>query len=285
MFLKIDTREKELQNKVCYYTSINPSFKDIKIVVENLPLGDAIIYNPLKDEEILIIERKSVNDLLSSIKDGRYEEQSFRLNGSNLQNHNIIYLIEGDINKANMFKDTKSEKQILYSAIFSLNYYKGFSVLRTLSLDETALFLCNCVAKLIKGENTNRKAFYSNRNLKIPEMTSIEIVDVKVVENDDSGIQTANNQKKEYISVVKKVKKENITVDNIDEIMLCQIPGISNVTALALIKTFGSLAGLIDCIKNDENCLKDISYTNEKNQTRKITKTSITNLVKFLLKK
>ena len=40
-------------------------------------------------EEKLVIERKSINDLLSSIKDGRYAEQSYRLNGLPNHNHNI----------------------------------------------------------------------------------------------------------------------------------------------------------------------------------------------------
>jgi ERCC4-type nuclease len=176
-----------------------------------------------------------------------------------------------------MFKDTKNEKQMLYSAIFSLNYYKGFSVIRTYSLDETAFFICNCVAKLIKGETTHRKAFYLNKILS-DVIRDKEVISLNELDNNE-------NQEKEYISVVKKVKKENITQDNIDEIMLCQIPGISNITALALIKHFGNLASMIECIKTNEECLKEISYTNDKNQTRKLTKTSISNLNKFLLKK
>lgn len=50
------------------------------------------------DETLLIFERKSISDLLASLKDGRYEEQSYRLSGSNTNNHNIIYIIEGDPN-------------------------------------------------------------------------------------------------------------------------------------------------------------------------------------------
>jgi 5'-3' exonuclease len=81
------------------------------------------------------------------------------------------------------------------------------------------------------------------------------------------------------------VKKENITIDNIDEIMLCQIPGISSVTSQAIINKFKSLAFLIKEIEINPKCLQDTTYTNTKGQTRKITKTSIENIVKFLLKK
>ena len=90
---------------------------------------------------------------------------------------------------------------------------------------------------------------------------------------------------KDYISVVKKVKKDNITLDNIDEIMLCQIPGISSVTAIAIMEKYKNLSNLIKELEKDNECLKNISSTNTKGQVRKINKTSIANIVKFLLKK
>lgn len=287
MFIKIDSREKELQNKISFYITTIPAFRNLKVIVESLPIGDIIISK--NNEDVLIIERKSVNDLLSSIKDGRYEEQSFRLNGLPLHNHNIMYLIEGDFNKMNAFRDTKMEKLTLFSAIFSLNYYKGFSALRTFTMDETALFICNCTTKLMKGETTNRKAFYLNKNV----AASTVVIEEKT-ETDSSGstvttvttvdADTEDNSK-EYISMVKKVKKENITPENIDEIMLCQIPGVSNATAISIIKKFNSIANLIKCLEENEKCLADVTNTNGKGQSRKITKTSIANIMKFLLKK
>ena len=300
MFIKVDSREKDLQNKLSYYIASIPTFRNLKIVVENLPIGDVIISNNNDDE--LIIERKSINDLLSSIKDGRYEEQSYRLNGLSLHNHNIMYMIEGDINKMNTFRDVKFEKLTLYSAIFSLNYYKGFSVIRTFNLDETALFICNCTTKLMKGVTTNRKAFYSNKitpNVIQKEINECEVeLDVAPekelenetennteIKNDIIPEKTTENSDKDYIDVVKRVKKENITTENIDEIMLCQIPGVSTNTAVSIIKKFKSIANLIKCLEENEKCLNDVTNTNGKGQSRKITKTSISNIIKFLLKK
>jgi len=288
MFIKIDYREKELQEKILFYISNIPSFKNLKVLTENLPIGDIIICN--NNEDILIIERKTVADLLSSIKDGRYEEQSFRLNGNTLHNHNIMYLIEGDMNKMNMFRESKFEKLTLYSAIFSLNYYKGFSVIRTFNLDETALFICNCTMKLMKGQTVDRKGFYSNKPIsknKSEEPIENEVCSDNLIEIEHIEENTTSNSKedKNYISVVKKTKKENITTDNIDEIMLCQIPGISTNTAIHIIEKFKTIVNLIKSLEENANCLNDICYTNNKGQTRKITKTSITNLIKFLLKK
>jgi ERCC4-type nuclease len=220
-----------------------------------------------------------LNDLLASIKDGRYEEQSYRLNGLNHPNHNIYYLIEGDVNKANRFKDNNIEKLTLYSAMFSLNYYKGFSVMRTLSMEETAIFICNTANKLSKSE---KKAYYENK----PQVNTVaNIITSENGEKSLEGVEQNLESDKDYISVVKKVKKENITPENIAEIMLCQIPGISSVTAIAIMDKFKTIPNLINEIHQNDNCLKDISYQNSKGQSRKINKTSLANIVKFLLKK
>jgi crossover junction endonuclease MUS81 len=297
MFIKVDSREKDLLAKMTYYISSIPAFRNLKVITESLPIGDVIISN--NNEDILIIERKTIIDLLSSIKDGRYEEQSYRLNGTPLHNHNIMYVIEGDVTKMNMFRETKFEKLTLYSAIFSLNYYKGFSAIRTFTLDETALFICNCTSKLIKGEATERKAFYPNKNAITTSVTINDNLENSTTQNvvDTSELDSNGNEEndekpehqkddcKNYIGLVKKVKKENITLENIDEIMLCQIPGVSTATAISIIKKFSNISNLIKSLEENEKCLNDVTNTNNKGQSRKITKTSIANIVKFLLKK
>ena len=273
MIIKIDTREQDLFEKISNLVTNIPIFKQFVIKSETLPIGDIIICDEKEDK--LIIERKSVSDLLSSIKDGRYEEQSYRLNGLEHHNHNIIYLIEGDINRVNRFKtDNSIEKLTLYSAMFSLNYYKGFSVQRSFSLEETAIMICNMAYKLGK-EATNKKPFYQNQ---------FPLIQEQIVDGNEQ-IEEVEQTEKDYVNVVKKIKKENITPDNIGEIMLCQIPGISSVTSLAIMEKYMSLPNLIKEIETNNDCLKNISYTNSKGQTRKINKTSISNIVKFLLKK
>ena len=59
MLIKIDTREKDLYN-ICKLESDN-------IVFETLPLGDIIICDDNSSERV-IIERKTLKDLSSSIK-------------------------------------------------------------------------------------------------------------------------------------------------------------------------------------------------------------------------
>jgi len=275
--LKIDIREVGLIKQCRQLITMNPIFKNIIVTTESLPLGDIIITK--NETDLVMVERKSLNDLASSIKDGRYEEQSYRLNGSPHHNHNIIYLIEGDMNQVSTFK-YRMDKSTLYSAMFSLNYYKGFSVLRSMSLEETAMILCNMAYKL--GKDDVREPFYKNS---IPFSLAEQETGQNVTDDSQENVVGSNVDEKDesnYCNVIKKVKKENITPNNIGEIMLCQIPGVSSVTAIAIMQKFGTIANLISSIKEDPQCLKDISYTNAKQQVRKVSKTALQNVVQYL---
>ena len=84
----IDVREKKIKE---YFTG-KSKFDDI--VIQQLDLGDIIFMSG--EEVMIIIERKTIQDLRSSIKDGRHREQKIRLL-SNFPKHKIYYLIEGDI--------------------------------------------------------------------------------------------------------------------------------------------------------------------------------------------
>ena len=263
-------RERELIDS-CKSKLSTPKFQHMTITTENLPIGDIIINN---GQDVIIIERKTLKDLAASIKDGRYEEQSYRLNGSEIHNHNIIYLIEGDLTK---YKDAHNiDKNALYSAMFSINHIKGFSLMRSLSVDESATIICNIMYKLLKCEKENKKSFYAN--LAIGDSNLVNDLGQNVDKNPDKIVEQIN-----YCNVVKKVKKENITVENIGEIMLCQIPSVSSTIAIAVLLKFKTMANLIESIKADKKCLTDLTYTNVKKQQRKISKSSIENIIKFLV--
>jgi ERCC4-type nuclease len=175
----------------------------------------------------------------------------------------------------NTFKE-RIDKQTLYSAMFSVNYFKGFSVMRTNNLEETAMIACNMAYKLVSGLKAGKLGFYNNT---MPTNIS----------NDTSSSEQNNNPddakeptEKDYCSVIKKVKKENITPENIGEIMLCQIPGVSSVSALAILAQFNTLPNLIKSIQEDETCLNNIFTTDANGKTRKISKTAIATIIKFL---
>ena len=283
MIIKIDTREQELFKRCEATIAAVPKFADIKLISETLPLGDIIINDGIND--CIIIERKTFSDLAASIKDGRYEEQSYRLNGLQHHNHNIVYLIEGDINRFNSFKD-RIDKQTLYSAMFSINYFKGFSIMRSNNLEETATIACNMVYKLVGGCKAGKLGFYSNKLTNIStkggEGDNILQDGIQSSGQNINGDATGPVTEKDYCSVIKKVKKENITPDNIGEIMLCNIPGVSSASALAILAQFKTLPNLIQCIKEDEQCLNNICTTDSNGKSRKISKTAIATIVKFL---
>lgn len=251
MRLKIDNRERKLIQLLKAYND-QFGFKNIEFIVEKLDLGDFIICDD-NDNEKLIVERKSLNDLASSIKDGRYIEQSHRLTGYPIHNHNIVYLIEGDLSTwTNRYK---VQANTLYTAIFSLNYYKGFSVIKTIDINETAEYILRMCDKL---NRENKKVSYYD------------------------GGEKVNNSKK-YCEVIKKVKKENITPENIGEIILSQIPGVSGHTSKIIIDKYGSLYNLLCDLDVNPKCLDMLTYTTQKGQTRRISKTSVRNIVQYLL--
>ena len=88
---------------------------------------------------------------------------------------------------------------------------------------------------------------------------------------------------KRYSEVVKKVKKENITLDNIGEIMLSQIPGVSNAGAISIMKKYCSIDNLIDCLREDPKCLDDIKIKTATGGERRISKTCVQNIIMYLL--
>jgi ERCC4-type nuclease len=248
MFIKIDYREDDLK------TNMNLLFREHshEIETENLALGDIILLNN-EQEENVIFERKSLYDLASSIKDGRYAEQSFRLNECQQHNHNIIYVIEGDLERYNPTKG-RMDKKTLYSALVTLNYFKGFSVIRTKNINETCELIINFADKL--GREPKKTSYY-----------------------DQNKVEKEVN----YCEVMKKQKKNNITPENIGEIMLSTIPGVSNKSAISIMKEYKTIKNLIAKMTEDETCLDNFKLVCESGQTRKISKTCIENIKKFVL--
>jgi ERCC4-type nuclease len=272
MRLIIDKRETALFQKCSEELSRLPEETTKKIIVlqQDLPIGDMIIQ---KDDEttLIIIERKSFSDLLSSIKDGRYEEQSHRLlNTSELPPHSIIYLLEG------MFSNLKNpkDKNLIFSCITSLNFFKGFSIMRTSTIYETAEWLILLVLKITKELEKGREPYF----LSSPYLRNFtQNNQPRVLEEGTPQEETPEN----YCNFVKKVKKENITPENIGEIILSQIPGISSVTSIAIMKRFSTFPKFMTELEKNPECMNDIKIeTNGK--FRKISKSSIENIIKYL---
>ena len=264
MIIKIDCREKALLDECNKQQLINDSSQFIKIISENIPLGDIIIYDDNNNEK-LIIERKTLLDLAASIRDGRYTEQGFRLQQCSMHNHNIIYLIEGDLRYYKPFK-SNIDKKALLSSMVSINYFKGFSLFRTITLNETAEWLLQLAKKLHKESSS--PSFYEKTIL---------------ISESPNNVELNDNTETVYSSAMKRVKKENINPDNIGEIMLSQIPGVSNASAIAIMNKYSTIQNLIQKLATDDKALINISISDKLGKLRKINKTCILNIYKYLL--
>jgi crossover junction endonuclease MUS81 len=250
MKIIIDERETFLYSECCSLLETN-AYSPISLSKEVLPLGDILIKDD-QDVPLILIERKSINDLLASIKDGRYEEQSYRLINSEEfpVNQSILYIIEG------MFTYHQDKKTVL-SAMTSLQLFKGFSVQRTCSILETAEYIIHMTDKI-------------HRDLKKGKIFAFH-----------SREQNLTEPAQPYCTVVKKVKKDNITSQNMGEILLSQIPGISANAAIAILKhTNGSFLQLLEILKTNPNELNTITV-GEKG--RKINKSIIEKMRELLL--
>ena len=272
----IDERETSLYEKCYSIVNTEGHCTNIQLSKKVIPLGD-IILNTDEDKPVCIIERKSLTDLLASIKDGRYEEQSHRLlNASGLVPHNIIYIIEGQISQLRSLM----EKKIIYSSIASLNFFKGFSVFRTNSVQETAELIVWISDKIDRNFTKGIIPAYLRiiANMQPLANSTIESPDVQL------STETSSTPIPSYVNFVKKVKKDNITPDNIGEILLSQIPGISSVTAQAIMKIYPSFPRLIQELGKNPECLNNTSYESN-GKTRKISKACIESVKQYLIDK
>ena len=258
MQIVIDIREHALIDKLREIAAANPT-TPITIETSALLLGDVLI-KINETNEIILYERKSFTDLLASIRDGRYEEQSHRLiHTSGMHPHNIVYILEGVFSTLR----NPADKKIILSAMTSLSYFKGFSVFKTATVLETAELIWGMATKI-------RNEFEKGQT--IPSYSSLE-----------KNESTATEQPISYSNFVKKSKRDNITPENIGEIFLSQIPGISSHIAVEILKHFeGSFIKLIMDIRTNPEKLDAIYLDTGLGKRRKLSSAVIQNIKTFL---
>lgn len=272
----IDEREHALYDK-CYSlicAQSTPSY--VQLSKEVLPLGDILLKTD-DNKDVLMVERKSFSDLLSSIKDGRYEEQSYRLlNSSGFPPHSVIYLVEG------MFSQLRTpiEKKIISSAITSLQFFKGFSVHRTSTVSESAEWLLQMADKIEREFQKGNPPYYLTRPFS--RYFTKPDPDPTVEPTKETTTEEPELTAADYCTVVRKVRKENVSPENIGEIILCQIPGISSTNAMAIMKPFRNFSHFMNEIQNNPTCIENLTYENN-GKHRKINKPIIENIRKFLV--
>jgi len=270
MHIVVDERETALYEKLASITSSpTATAQPYHVTKRVLPLGDILIQADEVGVPAMIIERKTFADLLASIHDGRYDEQSHRLlHASQVHAHNIVYLIEGVMTQITCSK----KRELIYATITSLNHYKGFSVYRTAGIQETAEWIA-CTAKKIQRNLDHKKSPAHSWTHPYPHADTQPPL--------TGGEAPPPTTVSSYCTVVKKVKKDNVTPQNIGEIILCQIPSVSSATAVAIMKEFKTVGRLIQEISRDAHCLDNI-YMESGSGRRKISSGAVKHIVDYL---
>jgi ERCC4-type nuclease len=174
--------------------------------------------------------------------------------------------------------------------------------MRTISIEETAMYIVYSAKKLLK--NPEKKGYFEINKSDELSNNIPSILLPQTIQSSSSSSSTPSDISnivepimtvvvpeqsiidKQYIPLVKSTKKLNITENNIDEIMLCQIPGISSQTAQAIILHFGSLQNMILQYSVDGESILSNIHVSRKNSTEcKLNKTVIKNIIKFIFKK
>lgn len=152
--LILDTREVRT-SKDRDYIANELVGKGITPQVRALELGDAMWVAKCRDPSFLarhgedsdevmldwIVERKRLDDLIGSIKDGRFHEQKFRLRRSGIKN--VIYLVEEfTVVHADAGSGNGSKYQdMVASAIASTQVVNGYFMKKTRNLDDSIRYL------------------------------------------------------------------------------------------------------------------------------------------------
>lgn len=96
MDIIIDSRESKL--KIIYDKFLSKNYTETKNIqvfdFQQLPIGDIQITKKTDETKIMILERKTIDDLKNSLKDGRFSEQKKRLASTDFIHKGFI--IEGN---------------------------------------------------------------------------------------------------------------------------------------------------------------------------------------------
>ncbi|KAH8884551.1 endonuclease [Thozetella sp. PMI_491] len=143
-------------------------------LVRSLELGDALWVAKVHDAGFLarhgaegdevvldyIVERKRLDDLIGSIKDGRFHEQKFRLRRAGVPH--VIYLVEDMSLDPSQFHKYEEAVQ---SAIASSQVVNGYFLKRTQKMDDTIAYLARLTALLKKKYEAKTLAVVPTRHL------------------------------------------------------------------------------------------------------------------------
>lgn len=214
MYLFIDYREQAIlrllnivgESVKCSEEITTITHKNIQanIKICNLDVGDFII----KDENnqiCAIIERKTCNDLCSSIIDGRFREQKVRISDS-IESCKVMYIIEGIKSKCRL------KPNIINGCLLNLLWKHNFKVMHTLDASDTVEVIFQLYKKMSESNSdtfgpiahvtvsnliSKKSKFYENPMVHI--IQTIPGVSVRIAECISDRYKNINELLKSYI--------------------------------------------------------------------------------------
>lgn len=188
----------------------------------SLSVGDIHIINKETRQIILCIERKTVSDLYSSIRDGRHREQKKRAL-AHLSPQQFLYCIEGSKCKVQDMR-----KKIVDGAILNTMFRDKLRVITTSSVMDTVQTIIN----LYKKCNENPLWFQN-----------------------DTSTESTSPEQVNYECLIKLQKKENMTPKICQILFLSQIPGMSQQISRQVIEHFTSIKSMIVQLSSEQEPL------------------------------
>lgn len=233
----IDNREIKI--KLLFEINKDIDSKVINIEYQNLIVGDFKIQ--LQDK-VYIFERKTIDDLLKSVIDGRYKTQK-TIALTQYSKEQYFYIIEGN----HKWNDFSQNDKIISGAIINTILIDKISILYTRDYEDTYKLLINILDRIAK--NYSKYNIYSNL-----------VCDIEPI----------------------KTRTKNLSVSNCFMYQLCQIPDISIKTAEVIVEKYKNMKNFIEELSklSKENIYKNLEEL--KIGKRKISSKSINNLINYM---
>lgn len=236
--LVLDTREVRAKDDRDYIEKelIN---KGVKPIVKPLELGDFFWVAKCNDPNLLsrygeegdeialdwIVERKRLDDLVGSVKDGRFSEQKFRLRRSGVKN--VVYLIE-DLTLSS--EQATKYHDMMESAIASTQVVDGYFVKRTAKLDDTIRYIARMTAML--------RGLYKDRPLRLIPTTALDASTYLPFMNHLRSTSTESYQITYTSFAAMASKSDSLSLRDVYLKMLMCIRGISGEKAIEIQKVW-----------------------------------------------
>jgi len=149
--LIIDNREPE---------EVKEGLKNVVSKCEQLNVGD-YLFQDKEGNVRLVVERKTIADLQSSLKDGRFREQRSRLLELNCK---IVYIIEGKL----------IVDKCVSGALENLALYHNICVIPTANLKQTTQVLCSLYKKVGEKYIPNESSLFKGRKRNEHQVSNLQ---------------------------------------------------------------------------------------------------------------